>query len=243
VIELEGVAKRFGGRLVIAPMALTVRARNSLALVGPSGCGKSTVLRLILGLLEPDAGRVLVGGVPVGPRNVLAVRRRTGYVIQEGGLFPHLTAADNVTLLARRLGWTADRIATRLVELAMLVRLDAAQLHRYPAELSGGQRQRVGIMRALMLDPEFLLLDEPLGALDPIVRAQLQRDLKRIFSELGKTVLLVTHSIDEAAFLGDEVALMREGHIVQRGTLRDLAERPADPFVREFLEAQRAPCE
>jgi osmoprotectant transport system ATP-binding protein len=242
VIAMEGVAKRYGDRFVVAPTTLTVQAGTTLALVGPSGCGKSTLLRLVLGLLVPDAGRVLVGGVVVTAATVIAVRRRTGYVIQEGGLFPHLSARDNVTLLARRLGWPAARIAARAGELAALVRLDPGLLVRYPAELSGGQRQRVGIMRALMLDPQLLLLDEPMGALDPIVRAGLQRDLKRIFSELAKTVLLVTHSLDEAAYLGDEVALMREGKVVQRGTLRALEEAPADAFVREFIQAQRAPC-
>ncbi len=239
---MEGISKRYGDRLAVAPTTLTIGDRRSLALVGPSGCGKSTILRLVLGLLAPDAGRVFVGGVAVTPSTVIAVRRRIGYVIQEGGLFPHLSAAGNVTLLARRLGWPADRIARRAEELAALVALDSGILRRYPAELSGGQRQRVGIMRALMLDPPVLLLDEPMGALDPIVRARLQIDLKRIVLSLGKTVLLVTHSLDEAAYLGDEVALMRDGRVIQRGTLRELADAPADPFVREFIEAQRAPC-
>ena len=239
---MEGVAKRYGDRLVVAPTTFTVLAGTTLALVGPSGCGKSTILRLALGLLAPDAGRVVVAGVAVTPATVLAVRRRTGYVIQEGGLFPHLSARDNVALLARRLGWAASRIDPRVHELAALVRLDPGILARYPAQLSGGQRQRVGIMRALMLDPQILLLDEPMGALDPMVRAGLQGDLKRIFSELAKTVLLVTHSLDEAAYLGDDVALMREGRVLQRGTLRELEEAPADPFVREFIHAQKAPC-
>jgi osmoprotectant transport system ATP-binding protein len=242
VIAVERIAKRYGSRFAVAPTTLAIDANKSLALVGPSGCGKSTLLRLVLGLLTPDEGRVVVGGVTVTPATVIAVRRGIGYVIQEGGLFPHLSARDNVTLLARRLGWTKDRIVSRLGVLAALVRLDLSALERYPAELSGGQRQRVGIMRALMLDPKVLLLDEPMGALDPIVRAGLQRDLKRIFSELGKTVLLVTHSLDEAAYLGDDVALMREGRVLQRGTLRELTEAPADPFVREFIEAQQAPC-
>jgi osmoprotectant transport system ATP-binding protein len=242
VIALEGVTKRLGGKLVIAPMTLSVPPKTSLALVGPSGCGKSTILRLVLGLLTPDAGRVVVGGMPVMPATVIAVRRRTGYVIQDGGLFPHLSAGDNVTLLARRLGWRADRLAARLAELTALVRLDPSLLRRYPAELSGGQKQRVGIMRALMLDPQLLLLDEPMGALDPIVRAHLQADLRRIFSELGKTVLFVTHSIDEASYLGDDIALMRDGRVLQRGTLRELSERPAELYVREFIEAQRGPC-
>ncbi|MDP8999011.1 MAG: ATP-binding cassette domain-containing protein [Myxococcota bacterium] len=242
MIALDGIAKRYGEKLVLTPTTLTVRARTSLALVGPSGCGKSTVLRLVLGLLTPDAGRVVVGGIAVTPDTAIAVRRRSGYVIQEGGLFPHLCAKDNVTLLARRLGWTSDRVGPRLNELASLVRLDAGVLRRYPGELSGGQRQRVGIMRALMLDPPLLLLDEPMGALDPIVRSRLQKDLKRIFSELGKTVLLVTHSLDEAAYLGDEVALMRDGRVIQRGAMRELTDAPAEPFVREFIEAQQTPC-
>ena len=239
---MEGLAKRYGDRIAVAPTTLAVGDARSLALVGPSGCGKSTILRLVLGLITPDAGRVVVGGVAVTPATVIAIRRRAGYVIQEGGLFPHLSAAANVTLLARRLGWSAGRIAPRVEELAALVRLDSSLLRRHPAELSGGQRQRVGIMRALMLDPPMLLLDEPMGALDPIVRAGLQVDLKRIVSGLGKTVLLVTHSLDEAAYLGDEIAMMRDGRVIQRGPLRELVDAPADPFVREFIEAQRAPC-
>jgi len=243
VIALEGVTKRFGERQVIGSLTLDIPSRTSLALVGPSGCGKSTVLRLVLGLLAPDEGQVIVAGVPVTPATVIAVRRRAGYVIQEGGLFPHLTALRNVTLLAARLGWSRDRIAARVDELAALVGLDGPPLRRYPSELSGGQRQRVGLMRALMLDPPVLLLDEPMGALDPLVRARLQRDLKRIFGELGKTVLLVTHSLEEAAYLGDEVALMRSGRLIQRGKMSDLVDAPADGFVREFVQAQRSPCD
>jgi osmoprotectant transport system ATP-binding protein len=239
MIVLERVAKRLAGKLVLAPTTLSVGERRCLALLGPSGCGKSTLLRLILGLLAPDEGRVLIGGTEVTPETAVVIRRRTGYVIQDGGLFPHLCARDNASLLARHLGWAEDRVAARLDELAALVRLDPAILGRYPAELSGGQRQRVGIMRALMLDPDLLLLDEPMGALDPMVRARLQEDLKRIFAELGKTVLLVTHDLGEAAYLGDEVALMRDGRVLQRGPMRELVEAPADPFVRAFVQAQR----
>ncbi len=239
MITLEGVMKRFGSKLVLAPTTLTLAARTSVALLGPSGCGKSTLLRLILGLIPPDAGCLSVAGMPVTPDTSTQVRRKVGYVIQDGGLFPHLSASDNVTLLARHLGWQQPRLDGRLAELAALVRLESRLLERYPAELSGGERQRVGIMRALMLDPELLLLDEPMGALDPMVRARLQRDLKRIFAELGKTVLLVTHSLDEAAYLGDEVVLMNAGHVVQRGRMHELVESK-DPFVREFVEAQRA---
>jgi osmoprotectant transport system ATP-binding protein len=237
VLKLQGITKRYGGKVVLAPTTLAVRPQTCLVLVGPSGCGKSTLLRLILGLLAPDEGHVIVGGVVVTPETVLAVRRRTGYVIQEGGLFPHLSASDNVTLLARHLRWSPERMAARLDELAALVELDAPLLRRYPSELSGGQKQRVGIMRALMLDPQLLLLDEPMGALDPVVRTRLQKDLRRIFSELGKTAVLVTHSLDEAAYFGEDIAVMREGRILQRGSMRELTEAPADPFVREFVEA------
>jgi osmoprotectant transport system ATP-binding protein len=195
----------------------------------------------VAGLISPDSGRVAVAGEPLSPRNARALRLRMGYVIQDGGLFPHLTAAGNVALLARHLGWNQGRIAGRLRELAELTRLAPSHLERYPAQLSGGQRQRVGLMRALMLEPDLLLMDEPLAALDPMVRAGLQSDLKQIFLRLKKTVLLVTHDMGEAAFLGDEIALMREGRIVQRGTFRDLLERPADPFVSEFIRAQRPP--
>ena len=242
VIALEGVTKRFGARLVLAPTSLTVASGAALALVGPSGSGKSTLLRVIVGLVTPDAGTVVVAGVRLRAATATAVRRHVGYVIQEGGLFPHLTARDNVTLLARHLGWPAARLRDRVDVLTSLVHVEAGLLARFPSQLSGGERQRVGIMRALMLDPPVLLLDEPLGALDPIVRAQLRRDLKRIFSELRKTVVVVTHDIAEAAHLGDEIAVMRDGHIVQRGDLRALTEAPAEAFVREFVDAHEAPC-
>jgi osmoprotectant transport system ATP-binding protein len=241
VIHLDGVSKTFDGKIVVYPIDLTVRSREALALVGPSGCGKSTLLRMIVGLVVPDAGRVVVDGVPLTPATLLSARRRMGYVIQAGGLFPHLSAHDNVTLLARHIRWAPDRVGQRVEELASLVRIDAVLLRRFPAQLSGGEQQRVGIMRALMLDPPVLLMDEPMGALDPIVRAKLREDLKRVFLELGKTVLLVTHDLGEAAYLGDEVALMRQGRIVQRGSMRELVDAPADPFVREFIEAQ-SPC-
>jgi osmoprotectant transport system ATP-binding protein len=241
MIVLESVEKRFAGKQVLAPTALSVAARSCLSLLGPSGCGKSTILRLVLGLIAPDAGRVLIDGEPMTPATVVGVRRRIGYVIQDGGLFPHLTAARNAALMARELGWDEVRIRARLRELAALVRLEARMIDRYPGELSGGQRQRVGLMRALMLDPTILLLDEPMGALDPMVRRALQDDLKRIFAELDKTVILVTHDMAEAAYLGEEVALMRDGRILQRGSMRALVEEPQDPFVTEFLQAQRAP--
>lgn len=241
MIALEGVSKRLGGKLILAPTTLRVAPKTTVALLGPSGCGKSTLLRLIIGLLTPDTGGVTVTGEVVTAASAPTIRRRVGYVIQDGGLFPHLTAGENASLMARHLGWDSPRVRSRLDELCELVRLDPSLLGRYPVELSGGQRQRVGLMRGLMLDPDLLLLDEPMGALDPIVRARLQEDLKGIFAALKKTVLLVTHDLGEAAYLADDVVLMREGHILQRGALRDLATRPADPFVSDFLESQRAP--
>jgi osmoprotectant transport system ATP-binding protein len=243
MIALASVEKRYAGKQILAPTTLTVPARARLALLGPSGCGKSTILRIVLGLITPDAGQVTVAGERMTPASAPGLRRRIGYVIQDGGLFPHLTAAANAALMARELGWDEPRVRARLAELAALVHLDEALLARYPAELSGGQRQRVGMMRALMLDPVLLLLDEPMGALDPMVRRALQDDLKRIFAELDKTVLLVTHDMAEAAYLGDEVALMRDGRILQRGAMRELVEAPADPFVAAFLQAQRIPGE
>jgi osmoprotectant transport system ATP-binding protein len=239
VITLDGVAKRYGDKVALAPTTLTVPERRRLALIGPSGCGKSTLVRLVLGLLEPDAGRVIVEGLTVGPTTVVGIRRRIGYVVQDGGLFPHLTGDGNVALLAEHLGWGRERVKSRVADLAALVRLEPVLLGRYPSEMSGGQRQRVGIMRALMLDPPILLLDEPMGSLDPLVRSRLQKDLGRIFTELGKTVLLITHDLGEAALLAEEIVLMRAGAVVQRGTMRDLVDTPADSFVREFVDAQR----
>jgi osmoprotectant transport system ATP-binding protein len=208
-------------------------------LIGPSGCGKSTLLRLIIRLIEPDSGAIDLDGTPVTPDNIDALRRRIGYVIQEGGLFPHLTARANVLLMARYIGKSDEETCKRLLELCELTRFSQSLLSRYPLELSGGQRQRVSLMRALMLSPELLLLDEPLGALDPLVRASLQKDLKEIFARLGQTVLFVTHDMAEAIYFADEIVLMNEGRIVQKGAITDLRESPADPFVSEFINAQR----
>jgi osmoprotectant transport system ATP-binding protein len=210
-------------------------------LIGPSGCGKSTLLRLMIGLIEPDEGQVVFEGEPITQGNVMFVRRKIGYVIQDGGLFPHLSAADNVGLLARHLGWDKTRVAARVEELADLTRLPREALVRYPSQLSGGQRQRLGIMRALMLDPAVILLDEPMGALDPLVRFDLQEDLRKIFQSLKKTVAMVTHDMGEAGFFGDRVILLGSGRIVQEGKLDDLIRSPADDFVRRFISAQRLP--
>jgi osmoprotectant transport system ATP-binding protein len=208
-------------------------------LIGPSGCGKSTLLRIIIRLIEPDSGSIELDGTPVTPDNVEPLRRRIGYVIQEGGLFPHLTARANILLMARYIGKSEGETRSRLLELCELTKFSQSLLSRYPLELSGGQRQRVSLMRALMLSPELLLLDEPLGALDPLVRASLQKDLKEIFARLGQTVVFVTHDMAEAIYFADEIVLMNEGRIVQKGAITDLRESPADPFVSEFINAQR----
>ena len=243
MLELRGVCKDFGGKAALHPLDMTFPEGRTVALLGPSGCGKSTLLRLLIGLIVPDRGEVKIRGERLTRETARGLRHRMGYVIQEGGLFPHLTARDNVALLARHLAWKEARIADRIAELSELVRLPGDLIERFPSELSGGQRQRVSLMRALMLDPEVLLLDEPMGALDPLIRADLQVDLKAIFAELGKTVVLVTHDLGEAAFLAHEILLMRDGRVLQRGTFGDLVASPADPFVSRFVQAQRPPME
>jgi osmoprotectant transport system ATP-binding protein len=239
LLDLRGVRKAFDGQAAVRDVTLDVPGGRTTVLLGPSGCGKSTLLRLMAGLLAPDAGEVIFDGVPLTPESARSLRRRIGFVVQDGGLFPHLTARGNVTLLARHLGRPGPEVDARLAQLLELTRLPAELLDRYPVQLSGGQRQRVSLMRALLLDPPLLLLDEPLGALDPLIRSDLQADLRRIFRTLGKTVVLVTHDLGEAAFLGDEIVLLQEGRIVQRGPFADLTGRPADPFVTRFVNAQR----
>jgi osmoprotectant transport system ATP-binding protein len=239
MFELRGVQKSFAGQAALASLDLSIAARRTTVLLGPSGCGKSTLLRLLLGLLSPDHGTVSFDGQAVTPATATALRRRMGYVVQDGGLFPHLTAAGNAAVLARWLGKSSRWIADRTCELADLTHFPRDGLDRFPVQLSGGQRQRVGLVRSLMLDPAVLLLDEPLGALDPLVRADLQDDLREIFRRLGKTVILVTHDLAEAAHFADDVILMRDGRIVQRGSFDDLMNRPADEFVIRFIQAQR----
>jgi osmoprotectant transport system ATP-binding protein len=243
MVSLEDVTASFGSRTVIRHATFDVATGERLAVIGPSGSGKSTFLRLIVGLVVPDAGRVRVNGIEVTAVTARSIRRRIGYVIQDGGLFPHLTAEQNVSLVARLDGWSEEKRSTRVRQLAELARLPERLLDRWPRQLSGGERQRVGLMRALMLDPDVLLLDEPLGALDPIVRARLQEDLRDAFRKLGKSVLIVTHDMAEAAYLADTIAVVRDGEIVQRGSMRELVDTPAHPFVTELVGAQRSLAE
>lgn len=241
MIELQGVSKKYDALVALKPTHLSILAKKTTILIGPSGCGKSTLIRLLIGLILPDQGSIYIEGTRLTPSNILAFRQRLGYVIQEGGLFPHLSARGNITLLADYLGWSHEKQTSRVNELTVLTQFPGDALDRYPSQLSGGQSQRVALMRALMLNPDILLLDEPLGALDPMIRYELQSELKSIFQTLGKTVVMVTHDIGEAGFLGDIIVLMREGNIIQQGNIQDLLERPSEPFVERFVRATRSP--
>lgn len=243
MLKLQGVAKHYHSLIALQPTDLSIPSRKTTVLIGPSGCGKSTLIRLMIGLIQPDEGDVLFEGTTLSPENIFKLRKRFGYVIQEGGLFPHLSARGNIVLMAEHLGWSFDRREERLSQLATLTRFPEEGLDRFPSQLSGGQRQRVALMRALMLDPDVLLLDEPLGALDPMIRYELQNDLKSIFQTLGKTVVMVTHDMGEAAFFADIIVLLRDGNIIQTGSIQDLMERASDPFVERFIRAQRSPLE
>jgi osmoprotectant transport system ATP-binding protein len=243
VIRLEGVSKRFPGaeRPAVDALDLAVAEGSVCALIGPSGCGKSTTLRMVNRLVEPDSGRVLVAGQDVMRGDPVALRRRIGYVLQGVGLFPHRSVADNIGTVPGLLGWKRARIAERVDAMLDLVGLDPAQYRaRRPHELSGGQRQRVGVARALAADPPVLLMDEPFGAVDPIARDRLQAEIGAILRRLGKTVLIVTHDIDEAMRMGDRVVLMRDGRIVQADPPARLLAAPADPFVAGFVGQDRA---
>ena len=239
LVHFRDVSKLFRDDFAIRELNLETERGKITALIGPSGCGKSTILRLIVGLVTADSGEIQFDGEKITAETIMKIRRRLGYVIQDGGLFPHLTARHNLTLQPRLLRKRRDEIEKRITELCELTKFPSGGLDRYPLELSGGQRQRVSLMRALMLSPELLLLDEPFAALDPLVRMNLQRDLKEICARLQQTVLLVTHDLAEAAFLGDEIALMNEGRIIQRGSIAYLRAKPANEFVREFISAQR----
>ena len=239
MINLVNISKKYHKSYAVNSINLTIESGKTTVLIGPSGCGKSTILRTIIGLISPDSGEVSIEGEKLESANLNLVRRKMGYVIQEGGLFPNLSARENVSLMASYLGWDKERIEKRTEELCGLTKFPKDALSRYPLQISGGQRQRLSLMRALMLDPDMLLLDEPLGALDPLIRSELQEDLKEIFSTLGKTVVMVTHDIGEAAFFADKIVLIKDGEIVQQGSIHDLAKNPANPFVTRFINAQR----
>jgi osmoprotectant transport system ATP-binding protein len=241
-ITLDRIGKRYpDGTEAVRELSLAVEAGELVVLIGPSGCGKSTVLRMINRLIEPSRGRILLGDDDVTRVDPVTLRRRIGYVIQNVGLFPHQTVATNVATVPGLLGWPRDRTRKRVNELLELVGLDPAQFgRRYPHELSGGQRQRVGVARALAADPVVLLMDEPFSAVDPIVRTRLQEEFLRLQAEVRKTIVLVTHDLDEAVRLGDRIAVLSEGgRLEQYDTPAALLGSPASPFVREFVGADR----
>jgi osmoprotectant transport system ATP-binding protein len=241
-IELRNVTKVFPGsdRAAVEDLSLTVPAGELVVLVGPSGCGKTTTLRMLNRLEEPTSGEILIHGTDSRSVPAHELRRGIGYVIQQVGLFPHRTIADNIATVPKLLGWDAKRITARVDELVDLVELDRTLLSRYPGELSGGQQQRVGVARALAADPAILLMDEPYSAVDPIVRARLQEELVELHERVGTTIVLVTHDIDEAIKVGDRIAMMAVGGVLaQYDAPADLLAAPASQFVEEFLGGER----
>ena len=241
-ITLDGVGKRYpDGTVAVDALSLDIPAGELVVLIGPSGCGKSTVLRMINRLIEPTRGRILLDGADVSKVGAVELRRRIGYVIQHTGLFPHQTIRANVATVPKLLGWPRARIAARVDELLDLVGLEPGRYgKRYPRELSGGQQQRVGVARALAADPVVLLMDEPFSAVDPIVRVRLQDEFQKLQATVRKTIVLVTHDLDEAVRLGDRIAVLSEGgHLQQYSSPAELLGNPANDFVREFVGADR----
>jgi osmoprotectant transport system ATP-binding protein len=241
VITLEHVTKRYGDRNAVEDLTLEVPDGEVAVLIGPSGCGKTTTLRMVNRLIEPTSGRILIDGTDAASLRPEELRRHIGYAIQSVGLFPHLTVADNIATVPKLLGWKADKIAPRVTELLDLVGLDPGQYaSKYPRQLSGGEAQRIGVARALAADPPVLLMDEPFGAVDPLNRDRLQAEFVKIQRELKKTVIFVTHDVDEAIRLADRIALMRDGQLQQYDTPETLLDHPANKFVHDFVGADAA---
>jgi osmoprotectant transport system ATP-binding protein len=243
VISFEHVTKLYpgSGAVAVDDLNLQIPEGMTIALIGPSGCGKTTTMRMVNRLLDPTAGRILVNGEDVTQVDPVLLRRHIGYVIQQVGLFPHMTIAQNIAAVPKLLGWDQPRIIRRTEELLHLVGLEPAEMReRYPSQLSGGQRQRVGVARALAADPPVLLMDEPFGALDPIARTLLQAEFRQILRRVRKTVVLVTHDLDEATRLGDRIAIMRNGRLVQYDAPEVVLSHPADAFVEDFVGIDRA---
>ncbi|HLS34143.1 MAG TPA: betaine/proline/choline family ABC transporter ATP-binding protein, partial [Brevibacterium sp.] len=241
MIRLEELTKRFPGQSGNAVESLTmdIRAGEIVVLVGPSGCGKTTTMKMINRIIEPSSGRIVLNGEDVTSKDPDQLRRRIGYVIQQTGLFPHMTIGENVATVPKLLGWDAKRVSSRVDELLTMVNMDPGEYRdRYPKQLSGGQQQRVGVARALGADPEVMLMDEPFGAIDPITRDRLQNEFLRLQSDVRKTIVFVTHDIDEAIKMGDRIAILQEGsRIAQYDTPERILTAPANDFVKDFIGA------
>jgi osmoprotectant transport system ATP-binding protein len=237
-IELRGITKRYPGHTAVDGLDLDIAEGETLALIGGSGSGKTTTLRMINLLIEPDSGSIRIGGQEIRTLDPPALRRRTGYVIQQTGLFPHLTVQDNIATVPRLLGWDRPRIQARIRLLCGALRIDPGWLTRYPAQLSGGQQQRAGLARALAADPPVILLDEPFGALDPLTREEIREEFRQSEVLRGKTVVLVTHDLQEAFSMGGRIALMDQGRLLQCGPPQELLLHPSSPAVSRFFEGQ-----
>ena len=243
MIDITRLSKQFAGtaRPAVDGLTLSIPEGEVCVLIGPSGCGKTTIMRIINRMIESDSGRVVVGNLDIMRTDPVQLRRSIGYVIQQIGLFPHWSIADNVATVPRLLGWTAQRVAARVDKLLTLVGMDpAVYRERFPRELSGGQKQRVGVARALAADPPVMLMDEPFGAIDPITRTHLQDEFLKILRTLKKTIVFVTHDIDEAIKLGDRIAILRDGALVQYDTPEMILTSPANAFVEAFVGTDRA---
>jgi len=240
LIEYENVAKSYQDSVyAVSGFSLSLAKGELLVIIGPSGCGKTTVLRMLNRLVEPTSGRILLHGEDIRSLDAIALRRRMGYVIQQVGLFPHMTVLENIAVVPDILGWPLEKQHSRALELLQLIDMSPERFGgRYPHQLSGGQQQRVGVLRALAADPEVILMDEPFGAVDPMTRAKLQQELKALHNRLNKTIILVTHDIGEAFLLADRILLMREGRILQLGNPEELLTHPTDPFVTDYLQSQ-----
>ena len=236
MISIQHLSKQFGGFKAVDDLSMSVATGETLVLLGTSGCGKTTTLRMLNRLVEPDGGTIHIDGTDIQKQPAPELRRRIGYVIQDGGLFPHYTVAEAIATVPKLLNWTPDVIRQRSRELLDKLQLPASSLNRYPSELSGGQRQRVGLARALAARPPVVLMDEPFGALDPFTRRHVRRELFGLTELSETTVVLVTHDVSEALELADRIALMDKGRLVQIGTPDELIKRPANDFVRDFLD-------
>lgn len=239
-VEFKQVSKNYGAGFVLENFDLTVPKEKIVTIIGPSGCGKTTILKMINRLIEPEAGQILLEGSDIGSLDPVELRRNIGYVIQQIGLFPHMTIEENISVVPRLKGEAKRQFKARTEELLSLIGLDPESYRkRYPHELSGGQQQRIGVARALAADPSIVLMDEPFSALDPISRIQLQKELIKLNEQVKKTIVFVTHDIDEALKIADLIVLLKEGKIVQAGTAKELLNHPADAFVREFIGQER----